>query len=136
MPFVSAVTPSLDTVSVASVPVSELPADELGVGGRAGVSVIGRLVDEVLHEEQVVRPGGITVDPEGQRACLLPWAPGCELLDDCLGCCLLTGLERNRENLADHQDSLSRTARGLRVVDVANVDRCGGEARPHGRPRE
>ena len=80
----------------------ELPGDEFLVGRRAGVRVIGRLIRKVLNEQQVVRLGRVTVDPERQRSGLVVRAPGRELRDDGLALGLLAGLEVDRENLDEH----------------------------------
>ena len=56
--------------------IGELAGDELPVHSGTRVGVVGRLVGEVLDEQQVVGVLGVAVDAERQRAVLLSGAPG------------------------------------------------------------
>src|SRR5580658_7685124 len=80
----------------------EAPSDQLLVGRRAGVRVIGGLIGEMLDEQQVVRPYRVAVDAEGQGPRLLLGSLGRKLLDDCLSLGLLAGLELDGEYLGKH----------------------------------
>src|SRR5260221_47577 len=52
--------------------VRELAGDQVAVGRRAGVRVVGGLIGEVLDEQQVVRLGRVPVHPERQGTVLGP----------------------------------------------------------------
>ena len=76
-PPVSRPTTSSWSISTNStIRLGELAGDQLRVGGRAGVRVVGGLVGEVLDEQQVVGLGRVPVHPEGQRALLAPGPSG------------------------------------------------------------
>jgi Metal binding domain of Ada len=48
--------------------VGEPSGNQLLISVRGGVRVIGRLVGEVLDEQQIVGPGRVAIDAERQRA--------------------------------------------------------------------
>jgi hypothetical protein len=83
--------------------VRELAGDQLAVGRRGGVSIVGSLMGYVLDELLLVGLGRIGVDPEGQRAVLGAGALGRELSNDRLDLVLRSVLQPDGEYL-DHHD--------------------------------
>jgi hypothetical protein len=85
----------------------ELAGDQVPVGRRAGVRVVGGLIGEMLHEQQVVGLRQIPVDPERHGALLGAGTERRELPHDRLDLVLHAVLELDRENLHQHGDLLS-----------------------------
>jgi hypothetical protein len=90
--------------------IGELTGDELAVHSGTRMSVVGRLVGEMLDEQQVVDVLGVPVDAERQGAVLLPGTLGREGLDERLRLCLVAVLQLDGEHLCQHLQILLNQA--------------------------
>src|SRR6266542_1777867 len=85
--------------------VRELSGDQVLVGWRACVGVVGGLIGEVLNEQPVVNRRRIPVHPERQGTVLDAGALGREFLHDRLGSGLHAVLELDGKHLGKHGTS-------------------------------
>src|SRR5580692_12268090 len=116
-------------------PLRELAGDQVLICSRTGMSVVGRLVREVLDEQQVVRLRRVAIHPERQGSWLGPRSLRRELLHDRFGLGLHAVFQLDRKYLHQHRDLLrqrlalpplslaARTARSLATSGHLHPDR-------------